>query len=246
MIGALAGIASLLVAGFVFGRVRVGWTQTPTARAARSRVTTAILVAVISFPFITLMLAKLFSSDLLGWVFGLSLIAGIALVPCAAVFYVGLLLASRGAGGSASARNAAAPLLVQVERSTVHASDDAPSKQISVPAHTTLRALVALAIDDGSIPSISGGKATWIVESSGAGVGVGVGGVAGAGTGVGAGASLRPIAVFAQQWTDVKFLVPVGDSVASHFGQSPPRLHLHYRCQDDPHAVVAALEAWGR
>jgi len=82
---------------------------------------------------------------------------------------------------------------------------------------------------DGYMPSINGGQATWIVESTG--------------HCADSGEAIRPIGVWAQQWVEVKFLVPAATSVAVHFGAGPKRLNLHYRCQEDPVAVLAALEA---
>ncbi len=120
-----------------------------------------------------------------------------------------------------------ANMVVLVERGSVHASDDAPCKQISVSLDTTLQALVALAIADRYLPGIAGGQATWVVESSGAG----------------AGAAMRPIAVWAQQWAQVKFLVDSEILAAVHFDSGMMRLNLRYHCQDDPAAVLVALEA---
>ena len=65
MISLTAGVVTLLAAGFVFGRNRMCWAGSPSARAARRRSTTAILVVIASIPIVTLILAKLFSSDLL-------------------------------------------------------------------------------------------------------------------------------------------------------------------------------------
>lgn len=124
-------------------------------------------------------------------------------------------------------------MIVQIDRRSVHASDDAPSRRISVAPDTTLRALVALATADSFLPGISGGKATWVVESSGAG--------AGAGSNAGGGATLWPVAVCAQQWAEVKFLAAAEVSVAAHFGAMLPRLNFSYRSQQDPETVVAAL-----
>ncbi|MEO8059856.1 MAG: hypothetical protein ABI671_16200 [Burkholderiales bacterium] len=234
MISTIAGVFGLLVAGFVFGRVSTAWVR--PARATDGRIKAGIVLAIVAFPVATLMLAKLFNSDVLGWVFGLSLIAGAALLPCAAIFYLGLRLGSRSARGNASIPDAAANMEVQVERGSVHASDDAPSKRLSVSPNTTLRAMVELAIADSYLPNISGGNATWIVESSGAG----------AGAGAGASTALRPIAVIAQQWAEVKLLVAADVSIAAHFGATLPRLNVRYRCQEDPDAIVAALEAADR
>ncbi len=135
--------------------------------------------------------------------------------------------------GNASRPDAAVNLVVQIERRSVHASDEPPSRRISVSPDTTLRALVALASADRYLPDISGGKATWVVESSGAGVGEGFN--------AGGGATLRPVAVCAQQWAEVTFLVAAEVSVATHFGAMLPKLNFSYRAQQDPDAVVAAL-----
>ncbi len=126
-------------------------------------------------------------------------------------------------------------LEMRVERGTVHASDDAPSKQISVAPGTTVRAMVATAIADAYLPSITGGKATWIVESSGAG--------RGAETPNACGTALRPIAVCAQQWTEVKFLIDADVLVGTHFGETLPLLNLRYRCQAEPETVLRELQA---
>ena len=64
---------------------------------------------------------------------------------------------------------------------------------------------------------------------------------AGADSNADGGATRRPVAVSAQQWPDVKFLVEAEVSVARHFGAVLPRLNFNYRSQQDPDAVVAAL-----
>lgn len=231
MIGTIAAIGGLLAAGFVVGRVRTVGAGARAASAGGGRVQTVILVSIVAFPAITLMLAKLFQSDTLGWVFGLTLVAGLALLPCAAIFYLGLRIGQRTA--PAGTPTDQVNLVVQIDRTGVHASDDAPSSRISVAPATTLRALVALATADRFPPGISGGEATWIVESSGAG--------ACAYSAADGGATRRPVAVCAQQWPEVKFLVAADVSVAAHFGAVLPRLYFDYRSQQDPDAVVAAL-----
>ena len=235
MIGTIAAVSGLLAAGFFFGRVRrarAGAGARP-ASAARGRIKTVIVVSIVAFPAMTLMLAKLFQSDMLGWVFGLTLIAGAALLPCAAVFYLGLQIGSPTARGGTPMDEAVVNTVVHIDRTGVHASDDAPSSWISVAPHTTLRALVTLATADRFLPGISGGKATRVVESSGAS--------ATADSTAGGGATRRPVAVCAQRWPEVKFLMEAEVSVAAHFGAVLPRLNFNYRSQQDPDAVVAAL-----
>jgi hypothetical protein len=108
---------------------------------------------------------------------------------------------------------------MRIERSGVHASDDAPSKQIEVHSRATLREIVASAVANGYLPSISGGKATWVVESRGG----------------------LPIAVCAQQWAEPLFLVPAETGANAHFRGAAPGLNFRYRCQEDPDAVAFEL-----
>lgn len=203
MIGMIAAVSGLLAAGFMVGRVRRAKARAGAgvrpASAARGRIKTVIVVLIVAFPTMTLMLAKLLQSDMLGWVFGLTLIAGVALLPCAALFYLGLQIGSRTARGGKPPDEAVVNMVVQIDRTGVHASDDAPSGLITVAPDTTLRALVALATAERFLPDISGGKAIWVVESSGGG--------AGADSTADGGATHHPVAVCAQQWPEVKFLV---------------------------------------
>jgi hypothetical protein len=84
------GVFGLAAAGFLYGWFRDRRPRTAPGRGWTGR----ILLAVVCFPVALLMLAKLFGSDTLGWMFGLSLMAGVALVPCGVVFLLGYLLAS--------------------------------------------------------------------------------------------------------------------------------------------------------
>ncbi len=70
MILVIVSVAGLLVAGFAFGRFRIHRSRPQSARAAQGRIATVIVGAILSFPIVTLMLAKLFGSDTLGWVCG--------------------------------------------------------------------------------------------------------------------------------------------------------------------------------
>ena len=184
-----------------------------------------------AFPIVTLMLAKLFNSDALGWIFGLTLMFGVAMLPCVAIFYAGMKLNARIGRGrresTATADVSTPPFTVQVEREDVHASNDAPSKRIALQPGATIRTMLERAIADAYLPGISGGKATWVVESSVAG----------------ASAAFAPIAVCAQQWPEPAFLVPGNTPAAVHFGSTAPSLSFRYRRQDDPDRVLAELIA---
>jgi hypothetical protein len=178
----------------------------------------------------TLMLAKLFDSDTLGWVFGLSLMFAFALVPCAAVFYAGMALASRwmrvrAAASSAVAAPPAHQLSVSIDRDSVHAGDDVESHALTLiaDADETLAGFIARLRARRYFPGISGGEATWIVESSGHGS--------------------RPIGVLAQQWPEPKWLVQRELALKSHFEGTTPAIRFKYWCQADPEAVFSALES---
>lgn len=235
MSSVIVGIFGLLAAGFAFEWVRqrlpASWQASAAGSRWRSRAKAVVVLVIVAFPVATILLAKLFRSDALGWIFGLTLIFGLAMLPCAAIFYVGMKLNARmgrGRGESTATANAlTGPLIVQVERGSVHASDEAPPKRIAVHPGATIRAMLELATADAYLPSISGGKATWVVESAVAG----------------SGGAFAPIAVYAQQWTEPTFLVPVDSSVAAHFGSTAPSLNFRYRCQDDPDAVLTELIA---
>jgi uncharacterized protein (DUF58 family) len=181
----------------------------------------------LALPITTLLLAQLFDSALLGWLFGLMLMLGTALLPVAALVYVALMLRARrhrrAAETDAPPAGGMTPLTVQIERDGVHASDDAWPKQIVVDPGTTLRAMLGLAMADGFLPGISGGRATWVVEPSRDGI------------------ALAPLAVCAQQWAQPAFLQAPDTTVAAHFGRAAPGLRFRYRCQADPDAIFAEI-----
>jgi hypothetical protein len=250
VIAAIVTMAALLAAGFGLGRARqrsLASHKTSLAISSavprqRSRAASIVILVVIGFPIATILLAKLFQSDVLGWIFGLTLMLMAALVPCAAIFFVGMKLGARSqrtralvdvkpsvkpnvqrdvqfdAQPGASSSPTTTTLLVDVERDDVHSSDDAPSRQVAISPTSSLRALIDLAMADRYLPSISGGKATWIIESSGPGH--------------------TPIAVCAQQWAEPVMLVAATTSVEEHYAGEAPRLYFRYRSQIDPHTVL--------
>lgn len=185
------------------------------------------LIFGLALPITTLMLAQLFDSALLGWLFGLTLMLGVALLPVAALVCIGLMLHARlrcrpvePIAASADGKTA---FVVQIERDGVHASDDAWPKQLVVEPGTTLRVLLDRALADGFLPGIAGGQATWVVEPSRDGI------------------ALAPLAVCAQQWAQPAFLLAPDTTVAAHFGGAASGLRFRYRCQADPGAVFAEI-----
>jgi hypothetical protein len=70
----------------------------------------------------------------------------------------------------------------------------------------------------GYLPSVEGGEATWILEGR------------------------RPFAVFAQQWSEARFLVaPESPFVSLVNLDSTPHLQFRYWCQVDPEQVFDCL-----
>jgi hypothetical protein len=113
-------------------------------------------------------------------------------------------------------------LVVPIDRDSVHAGDDLESHAMSITLDplATLRTLIEVIQDMDYLPRISGGKATWVVYSSG-----------------------KPLGVFAQQWSEPKLTVPPESIVDEHFGNIGPRLLFRYWCQADPDEIFSDIKA---
>ena len=114
---------------------------------------------------------------------------------------------------------------LNLERCSVCAADDVDAPhRMKVSVNDYRFSTIAEAIVGASyLPSISGGKATWIVRDKDIHGPV--------------------IAVIAQQWGDPKFLWRKRKQLRTN-GQSAT-IYVQYRCQSDPDAVLHALR-WGR
>ncbi|POA44734.1 hypothetical protein C1893_25290 [Pseudomonas sp. MPR-ANC1] len=112
--------------------------------------------------------------------------------------------------------------VVPIDRDSVHAGDDLESHAMSITLDpsATLRTLIEVIQDMDYLPRISGGKATWVVYSSG-----------------------KPLGVFAQQWPEPKLTVPPESIMDQHFGNIGPRLLFRYLCQADPDEVFSDIKA---
>jgi hypothetical protein len=238
VIGMILGILVLLTAGFSLGLLRQRTATMPSTGHSGSggsgRFVSILMLGAIGFPVGTIVLAKLLQSDLLGWVFGLTLMLEAALVACGAVFLAGVALSSiffgRPRADSTPVLPSSMPLsevappalrVVHVNRDSVHASDEAVPRRLPLSPETTLRDMLDSAMAESFLPSISGGLATWVVESSGS--------------------EGQPIAVCAQQWQRPVFLVAGGTPIGTHFGDASPTLNFAYRCQADPDAVLRLI-----
>jgi hypothetical protein len=114
-------------------------------------------------------------------------------------------------------------LLVRIDRDSVSAGDDceAHDATIEIEAEATLAHLLEQALAAAPLASISGGQATWLVDSDGPGRGC--------------------IGVLAQQWPAPRWLLDSRMTVQQHFGARAPGLYFRYWCQASPDAVYSAL-----
>ena len=108
-----------------------------------------------------------------------------------------------------------------VWRDSVCAGDDGDAPHawvLRMSRDTSLRDLIKVCLERRYLASISGGKATWILEAT------------------------RPLAVIAQQWVEPRYLVAPATPIFSLIDVAAnPHLHFRYRCQTDPDQVFASL-----
>lgn len=110
-----------------------------------------------------------------------------------------------------------------VWRDSVAAGDDvdAPHQiKLSVEGSASVAHAVAKATSANYLPTIAGGRATWIVE-----------------------AGSLPLAVVAQQWPEPRYLVPPTQPVAQFIANSAGcQIYFKYWCQADPNTVFESLK----
>ena len=224
--GSIAFVAALLIAGLLFGLLRRRWAQRRRGlgKTRRGRLLGAVVALAIAVPVGLILLAKLFDSNVLGWMFGLTLMVGFALLPCGAIFLLGFALGSfidrRRNGPATLTSSTEAPMsTVRIERDSVHASDEPQTETIAIAPGTTWLALLALVGTRRCLPDISGGEATWVADLRGRPAPV-------------------PIGVCAQQWPTPRLLVANGVAEPL-FDSAEVWMHFRYLCQQNPDAVFA-------
>lgn len=111
-------------------------------------------------------------------------------------------------------------MFIDIDRTSVAMGDDAwpHAERIQAPGAHTLAQVVADILARPYLASISGGKATWILDLDG-----------------------EPVAVVAQQWDEPRYLVDASQTIRS-FG-APVSLMFRYWRQNDPDEVFAELAA---
>ena len=110
---------------------------------------------------------------------------------------------------------------IRVDRESVAAGDDgvAHDRVLEIPDGLDLEAVIAHVLRDYELPSIGGGKATWVVVSS-----------------------RQPLAVVAQEWTAPRMLWPPRSLSACSIVDGVVRIYFSYIIQIDPEVVVKVLE----
>ncbi len=226
----LLSVLVLLAVGFAYGALR-----------NRARVTKRIPVWIIGILllgifFVGLLLAFATGSTTLGWISGLSLMVLFPVVMFLGIgFAIGSLFnrskpavpsppigheAPAALIQSAPVPPAANTVTVAVDRDSVAAGDDTESHAATaiVPVASNVMELVAAALHVCPLASISGDKATWLID-----------------------ADATCIGVIAQQWPRPKFVIAEHTSVTDVFAGKSKSLHFRYWCQADPDAVFEAV-----
>ena len=119
----------------------------------------------------------------------------------------------------------ASHLSAVIDRDSVCAGDDCEPHEakVFVSHDSSVVEFLASALRVSPLASISGGEATWLIDTAGPGNGC--------------------IGVIAQQWTAPKLLIPETTTIEALFGEKTPTVFFRYWCQADPEAVFEALKA---
>jgi hypothetical protein len=108
-------------------------------------------------------------------------------------------------------------------RDSVCAGDDCDAPHevlLPLPRDVSLRGFAERLFDRTYLAKIEGGEATWILQAQ------------------------RPLAVFAQQWAEPRFLVSPDATLLSLFEPNArPHLQFRYGCQVDPARVFECLQS---
>jgi hypothetical protein len=109
---------------------------------------------------------------------------------------------------------------LHLSRDSVAAGDDveAHDQDVEVDERRNLATFIQMTVRDGYLPTISGGKATWVAMSGRHG---------------------KPLAVVAAQWKAPQLIVAFGTEVGA-IGDS---LHFRYLTQRDPQELLDEMRA---
>lgn len=114
---------------------------------------------------------------------------------------------------------------VAVDRDSVAAGDDSTphDSTFEIESHRSLSELIDAALRACPLASITGGRATWLIDTMGPSGGC--------------------IGVVAQQWSLPRLLAPGRTPIAALFGSAEVRVFFRYWCQADPDAVFEAMRS---
>ena len=116
---------------------------------------------------------------------------------------------------------------LKVDRDSVCAGDDCISHATSfvVATSATLSDVLSAAQKACPLAGISGGKATWLIDTEGYGKGC--------------------IGVIAQQWNEPQLLINLNTAAEVVWKGTEGCLHFRYWCQSNPDAVFEAIKTGG-
>ncbi len=230
----LLSIFALLAVGFAYGALR-------NRASVTKRIPIWVIVILLLGIFcVGLLLAFATGSTTLGWISGLSLMVLFPVVMFLGIgFAIGSIFNRTKAPPPSPPIGRELPvaqvlpshspspppatvtdLTIAVDRDSVAAGDDTESHAATaiVPADSNVMELVAAALRACPLASISGDKATWLIDVDSTCIGV-----------------------IAQQWPRPKFIIAEHTSATDVFAGKRKSLHFRYWCQADPDAVFAAV-----
>ena len=228
----LLSIVALLAVGFAYGALR------NRARVTKRMPIWVIVILFLGIFFVGLLLAFATGSTTLGWISGISLMV---LFPVAMFLGIGFAIGSifnrtqapppsPPIGRELSAATVlpspslspadATDVIIAVDRDSVAAGDDTESHAATamVSADSNVIELIAAALRACPLASISGDKATWLIDVDSTCIGV-----------------------IAQQWPRPKFIIAEHTRVTDVLAGKGKSVHFRYWCQADPDAVFAAV-----
>jgi hypothetical protein len=112
--------------------------------------------------------------------------------------------------------------MIHLDRDSVCAGDDTESHEshLSLPLSATLADLLTAVSERHYLASISGGKATWLIQIAG---------------------RKDFIGVIAQQWETPRLLLPAETKLSVLLSGTKPAVFFRYREQSDPELVFSCL-----
>ncbi len=117
-----------------------------------------------------------------------------------------------------------AQMTIQIDRDSVHPGDDLVSHAttLNISHSATIADFLKEIRQVHFLPSISGGKATWLIDSEGS--------------------ESKCIGVLAQQWSEPKLTISASTPI-TEISSGKPGFYFRYWCQADPDTVFSCVRS---